>query len=65
MRNFPSYSKWVVLFCAFANYVLVNGICYSFGILYVELLNSFGAGKGVTAWIGSIQIGLTNLGSKS
>ena len=42
----------------------MNGVCYSFGILYVELLDTFGAGKGETAWIGSIQVGLTNLGSK-
>ena len=55
------YAKWVVLTCAFCNYVLIDGVRFSFGVLYVELLNTFRAGKGETAWIGSVQIGIFNL----
>ena len=58
------YEKWVVLTCAFCNYILVNGVIYCFGVLYVELLDSFGEEKDVTAWVGSIQLGLVNLGGK-
>ena len=50
--------------CAFCNYVLVNGVLYSFGMLYVELLDQFGEDKDVTAWIGSIQLGVVNFGGK-
>ena len=58
------YEKWIVLICAFCNYILVNGVSYSFGVLYVELLGSFGEEKDITAWVGSIQLGLVNLGGK-
>ena len=50
--------------CAFYNYVLVNGVLYAFGMLYVELLDQFGEDKDVTAWIGSIQLGVVNFGGK-
>ena len=58
------YEKWVVLSCAFCNYILVNGVIYCFGVLYVELLDKFGQDKDVTAWVGSIQLGLVNLGGR-
>ena len=58
------YEKWVVLTCAFCNYILVNGVIYCFGVIYVELLDSFGEEKDVTAWVGSIQLGLVNLGGR-
>ena len=58
------YDKWIVLLFAFCNYVVVNGVIYAFGVLYVELLDQFGEDKDVTAWIGSIQLGVVNLGGK-
>ena len=45
-------------------YVLIDGVRFSFGVLYVELLSTFKAGKGETAWIGSILIGVYNLGGR-
>ena len=54
-------NKWLVLACAFCNYVLINGVLFSFGILFVELLDAFKAGKSETAWIGSLQAGVYNL----
>ena len=64
MLFFGGYEKWIVLTCTFCNYILVNGVSYSFGVLYVELLDSFGEEKDTTAWVGSIQLGLVNLGGK-
>ena len=57
----PWYGRWLVLACAFCNYVLIDGVRFSFGVLYVELLDAFGSGKSETAWIGSVQIGMFNL----
>ena len=56
------YDKWIVLLCAFCTYVIVDGVRFSFGILFVDLLETFKSGKSETAWVGSVQIGLTNLG---
>lgn len=40
------------------NNVIVTGIAFSFGIIYVELLDEFQEAKGATAAIGSINIGI-------
>ena len=42
----------------------MDGIRFSFGMLYVEWLEYFHVGKGETAWIGSILIGVYNIGDK-
>ncbi|XP_055616398.1 monocarboxylate transporter 12 isoform X2 [Toxorhynchites rutilus septentrionalis] len=36
-----------------------DGLTYSFGIFYVEFLKYFNEGKGYTAWIASILVGVT------
>jgi len=36
-----------------------DGVTYSFGVLYVEFLHYFNEGKGATAWIASILVGVT------
>ena len=54
------YSKWIVLTCAFFTFLLIDGVRLSFGVLFVDLLETFKAGKDNTAWIGSIQIGISN-----
>ena len=46
---------WVVVFASFVIQSLTIGITYTFGILFVELLDVFDAGESTTAWIGSIQ----------
>ena len=51
-----------MVFCSFAIHVIVDGITYSFGVMFVALLEDFQGGKGDTAWILSIFVGMT-LGS--
>ena len=46
---------WVVCFGAFMLQALTLGVTYTFGILFVELLDFFESGQAETAWIGSIQ----------
>jgi hypothetical protein len=48
---------WLVVFAAFLTHVIADGIVYSFGIFYVEFLDFFKAGKGETAWAGSLITG--------
>ncbi|KAJ4436472.1 hypothetical protein ANN_16503 [Periplaneta americana] len=38
---------------------IADGVTYSFGVLYVEFLHYFKEGKGATAWIASILVGVT------
>lgn len=45
---------WVVCFASFMVNLIADGVTFSFGVLYVELLNYFGEGKGKTAWVGSL-----------
>lgn len=39
--------------------IAADGMTYSFGIFYVEFLDYFKEGKGYTAWIASILVGVT------
>ncbi|XP_064638129.1 monocarboxylate transporter 12-B-like [Lineus longissimus] len=50
---------WVVVFASFMIHVIADGIVYSFGIFYVEFLEYFESGKGDTAWIASLMVGIT------
>lgn len=45
---------WVVVFASFMVNLIADGITFSFGVMFVELLKSFGEGKAKTAWIGSL-----------
>ncbi|XP_077981599.1 monocarboxylate transporter 12-B-like isoform X2 [Glandiceps talaboti] len=49
---------WVVALGGFIIFFLVGGQAYSFGVLYVEFLNAFGASKADTAWIGALSMGI-------
>lgn len=52
--------RWglVVVVACFVAKALSCGICYSFGVVYVELLREFNQSESATAWIGSIQAAL-------
>ncbi|XP_069688368.1 monocarboxylate transporter 13 isoform X2 [Periplaneta americana] len=50
---------WVVVFASFMIHIVTDGVTYSFGVLYVEFLHYFKEGKGATAWIASILVGVT------
>ncbi|XP_060588291.1 monocarboxylate transporter 12-like [Ruditapes philippinarum] len=45
---------WVVVLATLTFNIIYDGCSYSFGILYVDLLDSFGDTKSNTAWIGSL-----------
>ncbi|XP_058834621.1 monocarboxylate transporter 12 [Topomyia yanbarensis] len=50
---------WMVVLASFCIHIVTDGITYSFGIFYVEFLDYFKEGKGYTAWIASILVGVT------
>ncbi|XP_057325967.1 monocarboxylate transporter 12 [Microplitis mediator] len=50
---------WAVVFASFMIHIVTDGVTYSFGVFYVEFLSYFREGKGTTAWIASILVGIT------
>ncbi|XP_014362186.2 monocarboxylate transporter 12 [Papilio machaon] len=50
---------WVVVFASFMIHIITDGMTYSFGVFYAEFLTYFEEGKGKTAWIVSILVGVT------
>jgi len=49
---------WWILFCGFICNTILDGIIFSFGVYYQDLLNHFGEGHGKTSFIGSIISGV-------
>lgn len=47
---------WIVVLSSFVISMIADGISFSFGLLYIEFLEEFGASKSTTAWIGSLFI---------
>lgn len=45
---------WVVVAAAFMVNLIADGITFSFGVIYVDFLAYFNAGKSNTSWIGSL-----------
>lgn len=45
---------WVVVVAAFVTNLIADGVTFTFGIIYVDLLRYFGEGKSKTAWIGGL-----------
>ncbi|XP_045459122.1 monocarboxylate transporter 13 [Melitaea cinxia] len=50
---------WMIVFASFMIHVVTDGMTYSFGVFYAEFLTYFNEGKGKTAWIVSILVGVT------
>lgn len=50
---------WMVVFASFMIHVILDGVTYSSGLLYVEWLQEFEGGKGVTSWITSVLVFFT------
>jgi hypothetical protein len=44
-----------ILICVFT----ADGVTYSFGVFYLNFVDYFNEGKGATAWIASILVGVT------
>ncbi|CAH1100778.1 unnamed protein product [Psylliodes chrysocephalus] len=49
---------WLVVLAAFIINMLSDGVGFTFGLLYIEFLNEFGASKSATSWIGSLFMAL-------
>lgn len=47
---------WVVVFASLMVSLIMDGVSFSFGLIYTELLTYFGESKSKTAWIGSLFI---------
>jgi hypothetical protein len=50
---------WVVVFASFMIHVIADGVTYTFGIFYFEILNYYGTSNAMTAWVASIMCGTT------
>ncbi|XP_045201070.2 uncharacterized protein LOC123554788 [Mercenaria mercenaria] len=49
---------WVIAIATFLTNVIVDGVKYSFGIMFVELVETFQKSKSETSWLMSIQVGI-------
>lgn len=48
---------WAVVAASFTISLLVDGVCFSFGIFFDEFREEFGTSKAQTSWIGSVLNG--------
>ena len=48
---------WAVVVAAFVANLILDGVCYTFGVIMPQLLEHFRAGKGKTALVGSMLPG--------
>lgn len=55
---------WLVVLAAFIINMLSDGVGFTFGLLYIEFLNEFGASKSATSWIGSLFMALPLIAGK-
>ena len=49
---------WVICFSAFFAMVILDGMMFSFGVLFIELQQYFNSDKGETAMVGSALMGI-------
>ena len=49
---------WVVVVSSLVTNVIVDGVCFSFGIFLDAFVEHFGESKGKTAWVGSLIPGM-------
>ncbi|XP_078050443.1 monocarboxylate transporter 5-like isoform X2 [Augochlora pura] len=61
VRPLPPDGGWgfAVVLASFLIHVITDGLTYSFGVFYLEFLYYFEGGKGATAWVASILVGVT------
>ena len=51
---------WVVVLSSFLLQALAMGLTYTFGVMFVVLLDEFKESEAVTAWVGSLQPALVD-----
>ncbi len=49
---------WIVVVASFGAHLIADGCGFSFGILFIELLEVFEEAKGKTAWVGSLFVAM-------
>ena len=49
---------WLVVLASFFTNMIVDGVCYSFGVFFLEFLDYFREGRSKTAWVGSLLPGI-------
>lgn len=49
---------WVVMISAMMCSVIVDGVCFSFGVFFNEFVNTFESTKAQTSWVGSLVPGM-------
>ena len=55
--NIDGGYAWVIVTASFLMSVIVDGVCYSFGIFLIEFLQYYGGSKAKVAWVGSVLNG--------
>ena len=48
---------WIVMLASAATNMLVDGLCYTFGLFYADFIQHFKSSMAKTAWVGSICCG--------
>jgi hypothetical protein len=49
---------WVVMISAMLCSVIVDGVCFSFGVFFNEFVNTFESTNAKTSWVGSLVPGM-------
>ncbi|XP_054168273.1 uncharacterized protein LOC128965587 [Oppia nitens] len=49
---------WVVVFASFMINFISDGVSFSFGIIFLELVDHFGESKSKTSWVGSLFLSI-------
>jgi len=55
---------WIVMLGSFGIHIVVDGIAFSFGVLYDEFLDYFGDSRGNTSFVGSVLSGVYLMSGK-
>ncbi|MBN3296708.1 MOT14 protein, partial [Amia calva] len=62
VKSYPDIDggwAWMIVMASFITHVLIMGSHMALGVLYVEWLEEFKESRGLTAWVGSLTIGIT------
>jgi len=49
---------WIIVISSFFIHLIADGITFSFGVIFIELLDYFQESRGKTAWIASLFMSL-------
>lgn len=49
---------WVITFASFMCQFIVDGIAYTFGVMYPHFVDAFGSSKSATSWVSALFVGV-------